>query len=268
MSLTLLQAAPAQILTTLDRVKAELGITGTAQDTTTNDDILAAIIGRASSVISRYCNRPYGFGRIQVTETIRGSGSQLLGVSQAPLLSVSQILQDTEVLTQVDPTQPTTPNFQDGYYIDDSEAGAIFRAQGWGQTVALMSWGWEAYASRYILPGGTQLQRYSVTYTAGYLLPVEQIDALSAPGTGNDALYDPTYTAAYPFDQDAPPLPGAVEEACLVTAKEWWFTRQRDYTIAAQQTADQRIQYAPRGESILPILALGLLRDARRPIAG
>lgn len=275
MGVTVITRAPTNLLTTIDHVKAELGST-----VTTNDDMLWAMIARASNAITKEClgGADKSFGVQTVQETLKGTGSQILGLTLMPVLAVSQVLQDTEVVNPLDPDQ--------GYSIEDGDAGALFRPCGWGQTVNLLSWGWEAYGSRYILPGGTQTLRYTVTYTAGYILPIQQQYALSSPVVGTDFLYDPSAglvldTAVPPTTlaippilntpwtmADAPPLPGDVEQACLVTVKTWWFSRQRDWTILEQRMGDQMIRYVEdAGQYLqLPAPAMGLIRDYRRVI--
>jgi hypothetical protein len=72
MAVTVLEPAASQDLTTLDAVKAECGITGSADDA-----LLGAMIRRASAACARYCNRP-GFGRERVAQTERCSGPVIL----------------------------------------------------------------------------------------------------------------------------------------------------------------------------------------------
>jgi hypothetical protein len=261
MGLAVLSAPATTLLTTVQRVKDELDITDTS-----SDDLLLYMITRASSAIARECGRPF-FGVTQYQETVKGSGSQLLGLTAVPLLAISQVLQDQEVLS------PLQPGTSEGYAIEDAEAGALFRAEGWGQSVALLSWGWEAYGSRYILPGGTNTLRYTVTYWAGYLLP-PQADYLSYDPTAQNRLDTavPPSTAAVPpllnvpsAMADPPPLPGAIEQACLLTAKAWWFSRARDYTLSSIKVGERSETYElPLTDRALPTAALGLLRDYRR----
>ena len=261
MALLTLTAPQTILLTTLDRAKAEFGIAGTD---TSNDEMLLAMLGRVSDAIATECGRPY-FGVGTYLETLKGSGSQLLSVNCVPVLGIASILQDTDALFAIDPSNPNDPNLTDGYYVEDARVGAIYRPAGWGQTVALMSWGWEAYSSRYILPGGTSTLRYTITYTAGYRLPIEE--TLLDPVRGWPALYDPTSGYA-PYDPvggiDAPPLPGEIEQAALITLKSWWYERDRDYTVAAAQVDNVRVQFAAPEKTVLPTRALGLLRNHRR----
>jgi hypothetical protein len=276
MGINVLTRAPSNLLSTLDRVKAELSITDTS-----SDDVLFDILARASSAITKEClgGSTRSFGVQTVQETIKGSGSQILSLSLSPVLAVTQVLQDTEVLNPLDPDQ--------GYSIEDADAGALFRPCGWGQTVALLSWGWESYSSRYILPGGTQTLRYTVTYTAGYFLPIQDQYILGDRVSGLGAFYDPT--AGVVLDSaipptvpnlppvlntpaslaDAPPLPGDVEQACLVTVKAWWLTRQRDPSITTERSLDQQTTFnlAMIEGAALPTGALRLLRDYRKVLA-
>jgi hypothetical protein len=249
MALVVTQRPSTTLLSTLERVKADLGFTDTS-----NDDVLLDILTRASDAIARECGRPF-FAVGSYTETVRGSGSQLLALACAPVLLVSAVYEDTTLLSPIDPANPSDPNLFDGYYIEDAEAGALYRPGGWSQRTALLAWGAEAYSSRYILPGGTSLARYTISYTAGYRMPYEASSYIPYdPAAGKN----PTITA------DPPPLPGAVEQACLVTCKAWWFSRQRDVTVSRERTLDQDVTYVLTQQGELPATALGLLRDYRR----
>ena len=272
MALSVISAPPSILLTTLQRIKDELGISDTSSDV-----VLGDMLARASSAIARECGRPF-FGVGTYQERVKGSGSQILPLTCVPILSVTQVLQDTEVLS------PWSFGSNEGYSIEDAEAGALRREEGWGQNTNLREWGWEAYGSRYILPGGTQTLRYTVTYTAGYQLPIEVTDAMAAPVRGLPSLYDPTaggnvLDTAVPATvpnvpplinspstpADAPPLPGDLEQACLVTVKSWWFSRQRDMAVGSFKSGSQAVTWiANENDGALPTVALGLIRDYRR----
>lgn len=149
MSVTVVTPATSSMLTTLDRVKRELGITVDTDDLTLEDMVV-----RASSAIARETRRVFGVET--VTETLDGTGTRLLGLSRYPVLSVSAVTEDGTAITD--------------YSVEDAESGALYRANGWGRSGGLRMWGTEAYSSGYILPGYQDL-RYSVTYQAGYALP-------------------------------------------------------------------------------------------------
>lgn len=236
MGITVVTPPATTLLTTLARVKAELGITDIS-----SDDILNELIDEASSAIAKECGWPFGVATY--SETLPGSGSQLLGLGRVPIISVSQVLQDS------DPLPTATVDAESGYSIEDADAGALYRRVGWGRTSGLLGWGSEAYATGYILPGRGATLRYAVTYTAGYTLP-PLLNTILPP--------DP----ADPLSP--PPLPGAVQRACLTTIRSWWFSLNQDSTVASAQVDNVRIAYRAALLRALPDDALGLLRNYRR----
>jgi hypothetical protein len=242
MSITVVTQAASTSLTTLSRVQGELGLS-----TGTDTDMLLDMIGRASSAICREVRRPFGLET--VTETLDGSGSRTLGLARTPVVEVTEVTEDG---TTLDTTE---------YEIEDGEAGALFRANGWSRSAGLRMWGVEAFSSGYILPG-FQDRRYSVTYTAGYVLP----------GDANPFLLDGTL--------DPQPLPGAVEQACLETVRAWYLGSKAAITSVASggtgavsgvQIGSIKVSYgasafeASSGSAVmsssLPPSALGLLRN-------
>lgn len=239
MSVTVLVASTVSNLTTLAQVEQELGITFGADDDV--DNVLLGMIARASSAIEAECGRR--FACETVYETLKGTNSQLLGLERAPLVTVTQVLEDSEIITD--------------YSIEDAAAGALYRESGWRRAFGASGfgggWGTEAYASGYILPGGQATQRYIVTYRAGYTLP-DLIDPFVPLGPT-----DPTV------------LPGLIEQACLETVKTWW--AQSDGVVAdanAVTIGSMRVQYAGATVSDaaarlgLPSQVIGMLRQYRR----
>lgn len=223
MSVTVIESATNFLLTTRETAKRELGLT-----TTDDDDVISDMIVRASSAIARETRRVFGVET--VTETMDGSGSRLLGLSRTPIVEITEITEDGTAITD--------------YTVEDAEAGALYRANGWGRSGGLRMWGTESYASGYILPG-YQDQRYTVTYRAGYLLPSD--------------------VNPYLLPADPQNLPGAVEQACLETVKAWFMSRDVDPAVASIRVGQLAVAY--RGESSstpmgsLPQSALGLLRN-------
>lgn len=228
MSVTVTIPAPGTWLTTLDAVHRELGLT-----TADEDLVLAGMIDRASSAIARECGRVWGVETVY--ETLKGTNSQILGLTRAPVIAVTEVLEDSLPITD--------------YSVEDAEAGALYRQQGWRAAYGASGYGgWDtaAYASGYILPGGQATQRYIVTYQAGYALP----------------------------DAATPTLPGAVEQACLETVKTWF--AQSDGVVAdasAVRVGSLQVQYPGATVSDaaarlgLPSVVLGLLRQYRRVMA-
>lgn len=95
--LTIITPAASNDLTTLDKVKAELGITGTAEDAR-----LTQLISEASAMIAAYCGRT-GFGRetLRQTERLEGTCSAIrLDRDLAPV--VSSVTVDGEALASTD----------------------------------------------------------------------------------------------------------------------------------------------------------------------
>lgn len=215
MSVTVVTPAESTLLTTLQRAKAEMGITDTDDDA-----VLLGMIARASSAIADETRRVFGIET--VTETLDGTGTRLLGLSRAPIIAVSAVTEDGTAITD--------------YSIEDAEAGALYRANGWGRSGGLRMWGTEAYSSGYILPGYQDL-RYSVTYQAGYALP----------------------------DEASPTLPGAVEQACLETVKAWYGDREGAGEVSSLRIGQLQIGYRastePSDRGALPPAALGYLRN-------
>lgn len=224
MGIVVVEPAISTLLTTRERAKAELGITATD-----DDDLIDDMIARASSAIARETRRTFGVET--VLETMDGTGSRLLGLSRTPIVEVTEVLEDAAAVTD--------------YTIEDAEAGALYRQDGWGRSGGLRMWGTEAFSSGYILPG-YQDRRYGVTYRAGYLLPSD---------------VNPYLPPADPQN-----LPGAVEQACLEAVKAWFMASDVDPAVSSVKVGNLSVSY--RGESSssmppgsLPSAALGLLRN-------
>lgn len=221
MSIQVLTPATTTLLSTLDTVKLELGL-----DVDTDDVLLDRLLQRASDAITRECQRV--FGRETVVETLQGSGGSLIGLTRRPVVSITEVLEDSVV---VDPAQ---------YVIEDAEVGALRRTSGgWVKGSESRMWGQEAFASGYILPGGTAYN-YIVTYVAGFVLPPEV----------------------------SPTLPGDVEQACIETVRDWYSRSGGSSTGSptSLQVGMLRVQYSASSSSSstngrLPQIALDLLRN-------
>lgn len=132
MTITVTTAAESTDLTTLDNVKAEIGITVSDYDT-----ILSRYISRASQTIVNLCGRD--FAQQRITETMRSAGGSLLILSRAPVATLHSISYDSVAVAS------------SNYYLDSAEAGMVRNPTGWTYT-------------------GFELD-YSVDYTYGYVLP-------------------------------------------------------------------------------------------------
>lgn len=76
--LTILTPASSRDLSTLDSVKATLGVTGSAQDVA-----LLTLLRQASDAITRHVGQPFARERVQQTEYLSGGGSIILERSLA-----------------------------------------------------------------------------------------------------------------------------------------------------------------------------------------
>lgn len=150
MAVTVTVPATTRLLTT--RAACELRLRLVSG---TDAALLDQLIAQVSAAIVQETGRE--FARETVQETIAGSGTRLLGLTRRPVVSVSQVLENSVAITD--------------WSIEDGEAGALYRQNGWVRGGA---GGWDviAWSSGYLLPG-TPLERYVVTYVSGYLLPSE-----------------------------------------------------------------------------------------------
>jgi uncharacterized phiE125 gp8 family phage protein len=142
-------ALAANALTTLATAKAELGLTGTAE----NDSVLERLINTASDAAERYCRR--SFTRATVTsERVKGYGGPRLMVARTPVVSVTSVIINGST---VDATS---------YYLESPEAGTLYRDAGWD---------WTALADAGLVVQdavpGTEEGLYLVTYVGGYQAP-------------------------------------------------------------------------------------------------
>lgn len=203
-------------LCTLAILKDELGITTTGQDAT-----LSRIISRASDAVASYCNRT--FARQAYSETVRGYGGTKLMLTNTPVTAISSISDQGAELAST------------GYFIDDANAGTVFRATGWRWTAG------EVFnLSAQPLPG-TEAPDFTVAYTAGYVLP---------GSTGS------TQT-----------LPGDIEEAALLTAKVIYKNRSRDDSVKSKEVRDTKLVFEDQDKRFrVPASARELLREYRRSV--
>lgn len=142
-------ALAANALTTLATVKAELGLTGSAE----NDSVLERLINAASDAAERYCRR--SFSRATVTdERVKGFARPRLMLARTPVVSVTSITINGSTVDSA------------GYYIESAEAGIVYRKAGW-QSTALPAAGLVVQD----LEPGTEEALYLCTYVGGYQTP-------------------------------------------------------------------------------------------------
>lgn len=144
MSVTILQPAQTFDLTTLARVQTEL-----PQIRDTALDLLALTITEASAAISDYCHQV--FAQETVQEDVPAYGDAFLQLTRTPVLRIQTILYDSDLVLD--------------YSIEDAAQGLLFREQGWTHTAPVKWWLSPFTVAR------TEVSRFHVTYTAGYVLP-------------------------------------------------------------------------------------------------
>jgi hypothetical protein len=152
MTLSVTTAAQSTLLTTVKRVQDEMGLSAG-----TDDALIRGLIVSYSASIANYCHR--GFGREVYVETTGGFGGIRLQLARTPIVALSTVYADTTLYTDVT--------------VMDADKGWLYRRLGFAST-----------AQRYLgltgsgafLDYGYPMDRqeepsFSVTYTAGYLMP-------------------------------------------------------------------------------------------------
>lgn len=147
MTITVSVASTNTNFTTLDRVKKDLDSTGS----TANDGYLQELIKEASDYIRTYTGRE--FARETVTEKLpkKGDAPRLM-VSRTPLHSISFIEYDGSSVSST------------SYEIEDSEAGIIWREEGFRDTSL-----YRQFISVY--PRRFGRKDFKIKYEAGYKMP-------------------------------------------------------------------------------------------------
>lgn len=216
MSLTVTLGPENTDLTTADRVTDELDIEPTL--------LINRLIAEASEAINRELGRGRdGLAEQTYEEELGAHGDPYMTVSRTPVTDVDSVTRDGQTVTDVE--------------IHDAEAGLLYREGGFRSTEA---------ASTHLGPAIRQPYEahpsYTVTYTAGYVMP------------GGDE------------DQT---LPREIERAAIETVKAWHHARKRDPAVTAESVGDVSVRYAGdrsggSGDGSLPPRALQLLAPHRR----
>jgi len=212
--LEVLTAATSTDLTTIPTLVAEIGTL-----TPTQQDWIKLAIESATALIEQEANQ--FFAEQQYKETIPGSGSSQLMLDRTPVLGTPTIVTTTnEVIVD--------------FTIEDSEAGILYRRQGWTQEISYQ---------RGIVYDGLGFETHPgfvVTYNAGYYLP--------------------SFTAEITASQV--PLPANYEKACVLSIKAWWHRKNRDSSVSWKQVGDLALGF--RGDApIKGVEVLGLPPEAR-----
>ena len=139
-------------LTTLERVKAELRLAGTA-----DDEFLTGLIGDASDALARWAGR--SFQRARAEDGLAGYGGRFLSLPRTPVRLIFAIKR--VVPGGADQTLPAT-----SYQLLDAGLGTLVRFDG--------VWDWTADATAGLIPrtrSGSELPLWRVDYEGGWALP-------------------------------------------------------------------------------------------------
>lgn len=164
MALTITSPAQTTALTSLGAVQRALGVGAEAEP------ILTPLIAAASAAIVRFCGRT--FARAVYSETLPGYGDLLLAVSATPIAALTSVTLDGAPITDA--------------VIEDAAAGLLYRRDGWVWTAGR---GWTL--TEYVVPR-SEVPSYTVAYTAGYLLPGDDVVSASVAATAPSTYSGPT----------------------------------------------------------------------------
>lgn len=143
MGITIVTPATDHLLTTVERIKVELGLSSG------DDDLLIeSYIEQMSAQIASFTGRT--FAKEQVKETMGASGVPEILLSLTPIVSVEGITFDGVAVTD--------------FSILNDKAGILFREVGWTDT----SIPWNTFDSH---PSPYKRPDWEFTYTGGYVLP-------------------------------------------------------------------------------------------------
>lgn len=169
MDLTIVEAPRTTALTTLARMRRELGLEA---DDTSQDERLTDLIEEVSADIISFCNQP--LIRQTVTERLVGYGrpTLILHVTPVPVAGVTEVLFNDEV---IEPEE---------YRITDPDAGFLYRSLLWDNTrpVKLM-----IEVDPVAMHGSAD---FELTYTGGYILPGDDITASGITAVASDSSFN------------------------------------------------------------------------------
>jgi hypothetical protein len=152
-------------LTTLERVRADLGLS-----VTTNDDEIIRAVNSASALIEKYCHRIF-WRDTAVEEKVAGFGTVEMRLARRPINSITSIVLDGETVDS------------DDYQVSDDQAGLVEKEGGWAWTAHVVQG-----ISRTVVPG-TELKDYVITYDGGWYTPAQSRaqGTLTFTGQPNDS---------------------------------------------------------------------------------
>lgn len=254
--ITVTTAAVWRDLTTLEAVKRELCI-----EHADHDEWLRVLVAEASEVLEEHTGRV--IAREAVTEDLPAYGRTTLRLERTPLVLVSEVRFDAEVIAATD------------YSIHDAATSQLWRDASWTSTEVI-----RADLTRYLGPDPPK-NLWHVDYVAGWIVPradlfgVSTIQAIASDDSYNDSASDfpllvvgdtflatgfanagnngtktvATRTAAkITVDESLTDeaagvtvnlgfrnLPRPLERAAVVTVKSWYMGRKRDPSVVTEK---------------------------------
>lgn len=158
----------------LARVKAVQDVLGITSD----NDLIADMLDRATAVIEHHCRWPLGFGRQVYSETLPGFGGVHLMLAERPIVAVSSVTYDGDAITD--------------HSILERDTGLLYRKAGWTWTVqrepALT--GWQRWPGLGVPLPGQEEPLFTVAYTAGYILPSQDLVEVSISAAAAGDTFD------------------------------------------------------------------------------
>lgn len=217
MTVTVLEPNPRANLTTLDRVKMVLGI---GSSDASKDDFLEYLIESQSAVIYNYIGRSLAYEKVR--ERLPSHGTVRLMVSRVPVVNI-------EAVSYRGSTVSST-----AYYVENDNAGFLFRPDGWTQT-RIYGHSLTPYYT------GEDEKQWEITYTAGYNMPGSTDGSTAAQS-----------------------LPADLEKVCIdLVATEYSKSpagNDDDYSplVTRRRTGDAEIYYATPQQSGISNTSKGL----------
>lgn len=170
MSLTVSTPTQTRLLTTVARVKTEIGISAS-----TDDDFLDSCVRHATDMVEKYCNRI--FHRQTYSENSPSFGGPHFLLRQAPVAgTLGTVSYDGDTITDVE--------------LIDKAKGLLYREAGFGWTA--QSYAGLEYREFWMENGrpisGSEEHLWTFAYTAGFIVPPQ--DRLSVATISADATTD------------------------------------------------------------------------------
>lgn len=202
----------AHALTTLAAVNAELSLTA---DGGAVDNMIERFINGASERITKWCGREF-IRTDSIEEKVKGKGTNVIRLSRRPILAIDSIVISDSTVDA------------DDYFIEDADAGKVYRAAGWPNTAQRAPG-----ISQPLVPGTEDASQIVVTYDGGYITPAQAATAGA-------------WVTAGLFAGQARTLPWDIEDACIRLVASRWRKRGTDASI--EQASGQNSSHSFQAE--------------------